>query len=505
MLGAVFVCAASGLVYELALVALGSYLIGNSVHQASIVISVFVCAMGVGSLAAKRLARWPVPSFAAIELVLALLGGLSVMGLYAAFAWLDLYQPVLVVVAAAIGVLIGAEIPVLMAMVQQIREQAAADAAADLFAVDYIGALVGGLAFPFVLLPVFGQIQGAMVAGAVNAAAAGVVCLWLFRSQLSRRARPALALAFLAVIGLLGVAASRADRFEASARQALYEDPIVHAEQSRYQDIVLTERGAILGGRSDVRLFLNGDLQFSSIDEYRYHEALVHPAMAGPRRRVLVLGGGDGLALREVLRYDDVEEAVEVELDPAVVDLARTDDRVADLNEGALDDPRVTVIHADAFAWLRDHGDASFDVVVVDMPDPDDAATAKLYSVEFYGLASRALAPGGRMVVQAGSPYFARDAFWSIGASLAEAEVEAVPYHVDVPSFGDWGFYLGRRDGRPGLSVDPAVASDLRFVDDAVLAAARVFPRDRGPTDAEASTLMRPVILEYERDGWKDY
>ncbi|HYI62160.1 MAG TPA: polyamine aminopropyltransferase [Acidimicrobiales bacterium] len=517
VLGAVFVCAACGLVYELALVALGSYLIGNSVHQASIVISVFVFAMGIGSLAAKRLARWPVASFAVIELALALLGGLSVMALYASFAWLDLYQPVLVVVASAIGVLIGAEIPVLMALVQRIRAQAAADAAADLFAVDYIGALVGGLAFPFLLLPAFGQIQGAMLAGAVNALAAAVVCLWLFRAELSRRGLAGAVAAFAAVIGVLGLAAARADQFEASARQALYGDPIVHAERSPYQDIVLTERGAILGGRSDVRLFLNGDLQFSSVDEYRYHEALVHPAMAGPRDRVLVLGGGDGLALREVLRYDDVDEVVEVELDPAVIELARTDPRVRDLNQGSLDDPRVSVVTRDAFSWLRDRpwldgagdgagrtGAAGFDVIVVDMPDPDDAATAKLYSVEFYGLAARALAPGGRMVVQAGSPYFARDAYWSIGASIDEAGLEAVPYHVDVPSFGDWGFFLAGPD-RPEPGVDPAVADELRFVDEALLEAARVFPQDQGPTDVEASTLVDPAILEYERDGWKDY
>lgn len=505
VLAAVFVCAASGLVYELALVALGSYLIGNSVHQASIVISIFVCSMGVGSLAAKRLVRWPVTSFAVVEMVLALLGGLSVMGLYAAFAWLDLYEPVLVVVAAAIGLLIGAEIPVLMAMVQRIRAQAAEEAAADLFAVDYIGALVGGLAFPFLLLPVFGLIQGAMVAGAVNAVAAAVVCLWLFRAELPRRRLAGLGLAFALAVGALGLAAVRADRFEHSARQALYDDPIVHAERSPYQDIVLTERGAVLGGRSDVRLFLNGDLQFSSVDEYRYHEALVHPALAGPRERVLVLGGGDGLALREVLRYDDVEEVVEVELDPAVVALARDDDRIARLNGDAFADPRVTVVNEDAFGWLRDHGEEAYDVIVVDMPDPDDAATAKLYSVEFYGLASRVLAEGGRMVVQSGSPYFARDAFWSIGASLAEAGLDAVPYHVDVPSFGDWGFHLVGTDGKPDLAVDPDVGRQLRFLDEAVLEAATVFPRDRGPTDVEPSTLVDPVILEYERDAWQDY
>lgn len=503
VLGAVFLCAASGLVYELALVALGSYLIGNSVQQASIVISVFVFSMGIGSLAAKRLARWPVASFALIELVLALVGGLSVMALYASFAWLDLYQPALIVLGGVIGGLIGAEIPVLMALVQRIRRQEAADAAADLFAVDYIGALVGGLAFPFLLLPAFGLIQGAMVAGAVNAAAAAVVSLWLFRAELTRRRLAAMVVAFLAVGAVLGGAAWRADSFEATARQALYRDPIVHAERSPYQDIVLTDGGALYG-RHDLRLFLNGDLQFSSIDEYRYHEALVHPAMAGPRERVLILGGGDGLALREVLRYDDVREVVEVELDPAVVELGRTHPRVVALNDDAYSDPRVTVVNEDAFAWLRTPSARDFDVVIVDMPDPDDAATAKLYSVEFYGLVSQALNEDGRMVAQAGSPYFAPEAFWSVEASMEVTGLDPVPYHVDVPSFGDWGFMVSGVAGRQ-LTVDPGVADELRFVDEEVLRAAQVFPPDRDRLDVEPSTLVDPRILDYVRRGWKDY
>jgi hypothetical protein len=197
------------------------------------------------------------------------------------------------------------------------------DVAADLFTADYVGALVGGLAFPFVLLPIFGQIQGALVVGGVNVVAAAVVGAFGARG-LPTRARWAGGATLAGVLAVLLVAVMLAGRFEVSARQALYDDPIVAAQRSDYQDIVVTESVSI-GGRPDVRLFLNGDLQFSSIDEYRYHEALVHPAMAGPHRRVLVLGGGDGLALREVLRYPDVEVVV--------VDDGSTDD-TADIARG---------------------------------------------------------------------------------------------------------------------------------------------------------------------------
>jgi len=502
VLAAVFVCAACGLVYELALVALGSYLFGDTVVQASIVLSVMVFAMGVGSLAAKPLQRWPAQAFAAVESLLAVVGGLSVLGLYAAFAWLSLYRPALVVTALAIGVLIGAEIPLLMTLIQRIRRQEAGSAVADLFAADYVGALVGGLAFPFALLPWLGQIRGALAVGVLNAVAGIAVVLWLFRHDVGRRIRAALWAAMFVAVALLSVAFVLAGRFEVSARQALFEDPVVVSQRTPYQEIVLTE-SVSLSGRPDVRLFLNGDLQFSSVDEYRYHEALVHPALAGPQGRVLVLGGGDGLAVREILRHAGVERVVVVELDPAVVRLARTDARLRRLNAGALDDPRVAVVNADAFAWLRGAADR-FDAVVADLPDPDSTATAKLYSVEFYTLVRHVLAPDGRVVVQAGSPYFAPRSYWCVAASMRAAGLEVTPYHVDVPSFGDWGFLLGGASGAPPLRM-PVPAPALRFVAADVLRAAAVFPPDRRPIEVRPSTLNRPVILDYQRREWRDY
>ena len=498
VLAAVFVCAACGLVYELALVALGSYLLGDTIAQTSIVLSVMICAMGIGSLAAKPLQRWPAAAFATVEAALALVGGLSVMALYAAFAWLDLYQPALIVVASAIGLLIGAEIPILTTLLHRIREQHPGHIVADLFAADYIGALVGGLAFPFILLPRFGQLQGALATGAVNVIAGALVVGWLFRDDLDIRARRWLVLLFVGVLGALGFAATVADDFEVDARQALYDDPIVHAERSSDQEIVVTRSRA-----GDVRLFLNGDLQLSSVDEYRYHEALVHPAMSGTRRRVLILGGGDGLAAREVLRYDDVERVILVDLDSAVVRLAREDSTLRSLNGGALDDERVTVVNADAFSWLRTNRDA-FDVVIADLPDPDSPATAKLYSTELYGLVARSLADDGRLVVQAGSPYFAPDAFWAIERTVATGGFATTPYHVDVPSFGDWGYVLAAVN-LPALRVDDVVADDLRFLDGAVLDAATVFSRDRARRDVQPSTLLRPTIIDYARKGWRDY
>ena len=501
LLAAVFLCAACGLVYELALITLGQYLVGGTVYQTSLVLGVFVCAMGLGSFASKPLLPRAAVGFAAVELALALAGGLSVLVLYAAYSWLDLYTPALIATSVVVGGLIGAEVPLLMSLLQRIRAQDAGEATADLFAVDYVGALAGGLAFPFLLLPVFGQVRGALVVAGVNLVAA-VVIVALLKDALSARARRAVVAAVVAVAAALALAGATTGGFLVTARQALYDDPVVVATRSDYQEIVVTQAR----GTDDVRLFLDGDLQFASGDEHRYHEALVHPALVPGARSVLVLGGGDGLAAREVLRHRSVRRVVEVELDPEVLRLARTDPRLVRAHGGALDDRRVEVVVADAMTWLRTAAER-FDAVVVDLPDPDQPATAKLYSQEFYGLAARALAPGGRMVVQAGSPWFAPEAFWCIDATVAATGLATTTYHVDVPSFGDWGFVLAARGAAPVPSVDPAVAEALRFLDGDVLAAATVFPRDRDRDryEVEVSTLDRPRILQYEARGWRGY
>jgi spermidine synthase len=501
LLFATFVCAACGLVYELALVAQGSYLLGDSITQASVVLATMVFAMGIGSLAAKPLQSRPLLSFAVVEALLALFGGLSVLGLHAAFTWLDLYWPALIGIALVVGALIGAEIPLLMTLLQRIRKQDAGSATADLFAADYIGALIGGLAFPFLLLPFLGQTRGALLVGMVNAVAGAAVAMFLF--AVTARRRLALAIGTAGVLAVLAFAFAQSDAFLRYARDELYEDPVVYSETTQYQDIVVTESSPVVEGPTDTRLFLNGDLQFSSLDEYRYHESLVHPVLAGKRDRVLILGGGDGLAMREVLKYPDVREAVEVELDPSVLRLARENPTIAALNEHSLDDPRVRVVTADAFTWLRDARE-HFDAVIIDMPDPDSTATAKLYSEEFYSLARQRLAPGGRMVVQAGSPYFAPRTFDCINATVRAAGLSTTPYHVNVPTFGDWGFVLARPDSAPPLRLDPP--EPLRFLDEPNLAAAAVFPVDRRPTGSESpSTLDDPKVLRLATSEWQQY
>ncbi|WP_062205089.1 polyamine aminopropyltransferase [Streptomyces sp. NBRC 109706] len=502
LLTTVFLCAACGLVYELALVALGGYLIGNTVLQTSLVLSVMVFAMGVGSLLAKPLRTRAVGAFALVEGLLALIGGFSVLLLYVLFAWVGIYTEAMVVIAFVVGLLIGAEIPLLMTMLQRIRRQEAGGAVADMFAVDYLGALVGGLCFPLLLLPTFGQLRGALVVGAVNAIAGMAVVLWIFRHQTRRMVRGALLATMAVILALLGGAYAYAEDIEITARQRLYRDPILHAERTPYQEIVITRSLAFTGDR-DLRLFLNGDLQFSSVDEYRYHEALTHPALAGPHSRVLILGGGDGLALREVLRYPDVEEVTLVELDPAMTELGSGYGPLRELNDDAFADERLTLVHDDAFNWLRS-APGPYDAVLIDFPDPEDIATAKLYSVEFYSMLGQILSEDARVVVQSGSPFFAPRSYWSIATSIREAGLATTPYQVDVPSFGNWGFVLATPTPTPPPLTLATETPPLRFLNEDVLHAAETFPPDRQPPPGiQPNTLMNPVVVDYSRHEWQ--
>lgn len=516
ILAVVFVCAACGLVYELELVALASYLIGDSVTQASVVLSLMVFAMGLGSLLAKRLRCRAAVGFGLVEAALALLGGLSALVLYATFAWMGESRYALIGFSLAIGVLIGAEIPLLMTLIQRVSRQDAGGTVADLFAADYVGALVGGLAFPFLLLPWFGQLTGALLTGAVNVVAGGALVLWVFGRDLTGRERGLLLLVNVLVLAVLATAAVLVDDFERAARRAVYGDGVRVAVQTDVQEVVLTG-----GAEGPLDLYLDGRLRVSERDEYRYHEALVHPAMRGPHGRVLILGGGDGLAAREVLRYPDVRSVTLVELDPGVARLARTDPALAALNEHVYDDPRFRVEYADAFTWLRGRGSAAgsgaYDVVISDLPNPGITPSTKLYSEEFYGLASRVLAEDGRLAVHAGPPAIRPRTYWTVDATLRAAGFGTSPYTATgrAAGFGagpdrshdgknaggggdegagartDWGFVLAAVGRPPAVGLAPDVPR-LRSLAPPVLEAGIVRAERTRLRDLPPSTLVHP-------------
>ncbi|MTE19839.1 polyamine aminopropyltransferase [Streptomyces sp. TRM43335] len=504
VLVAVFLCAACGLVYELELVALGSYLAGDSVTRTSVVLSVMVFAMGLGSLLAKRLRTRAAVGFGIVEALLALFGGCSAMVLYAYFAWVGGSQVVLIGFSLVIGVLIGAEMPLLMVLIQRVRAQDAGGAVADLFAADYVGALVGGLAFPFLLLPLLGQLSGALAVGTVNAAAGGALVLWLFGGDLSRRSRRLLVLVNAVVMALLLTCAVVVDSFERAARQAVYDGEVRAVVTTAVHEIALAEGGSHTGGAGgggDFGLFLDGRLRVCGRNERLYHEALVHPAMAeGPRGRVLVLGGGDGFALREVLRHPEVGSVTVVEPDPGLVELARTDPVLSRATERALDDPRVRVETGDAFDWLRSWPGSDrppYDVIVSDLPDSGDSANSRLYSREFFGMAARALAERGRLVVHAGPAGERPRTYWTVETTVRAAGLRTAPYTVrgrlsDAPERpDDWGFVLAAHGTAPRLGLDPNGPARHAFAPEELRRSAARARRDR-ITGLPVSTLLHP-------------
>ncbi|MFI6587154.1 polyamine aminopropyltransferase [Embleya sp. NPDC050493] len=487
---AVLVCAACGLVYELALAALGGTLGGDPVVETSIVLSVMVFAMGVGALAAKPLARRAAAAFIAAEILLAACGGMCATGLYAAFAWYDVYRWPMIAVSAVLGLLIGAEIPLLMTLVQRIRPQEAGSAVADLFAADYVGALIGGLLFPFLLLPHLGQLRTVLLAGVVNAIAGALVVLWLFRTDLRLRLRVGMYVSAGAVLALLAGTWLYTPAFERAARDALFDGDVVSAREG----VVLTHTGA------GPELYVDGERRVAAPGASEAAQALVHPAMAGRHERVLVLGGGDGLALREVLRYPAVREVVLVVARVAETAPARTDPALRAPAGDAFADPRVRVVGADAFAWVRAAAER-FDVVVADLPGPATGAAARLYTQEFYGLTRTVLRPAGRIVVHAPAPDAHPRAYWCAEAGLRAAGLRTVPYRVTVPGPADRGFVLAALAAGTGLRAaddapDPAV---VPFLAADRLVRAVWFPPHEARVDVPPSTLTNPRIADYAR------
>ena len=494
----VLLIAACGLVYELVAGALASYLLGDSVTQFSTVIGTYLFAMGIGSWLSRFVTRGLAARFVAVELMVAVVGGFSSTLLFLAFAYTEAFRFTLYLLVGIIGTLVGLEIPLLMRI---LRERFSfKDVVANVLTFDYLGALGASLLFPLVLVPRVGLVRAALLFGLINA----LVALWsthIFRDVLAAPARQRLAC--LATILALGAGMLGAKQLTAMADGALYADDVILARDTRYQRIVLT------AWRDDLRLFLNGHLQFSSRDEYRYHEALVHPGLAAMphARRVLVLGGGDGLAVREVLRYPGVEHVTLVDLDPGMTELFTHHPRLAPLNEGALSSPRVRVVNADAFVWL-DESRETFDFVVVDFPDPSNYHVGKLYTTAFYRLLAKHLSVGGAFVVQGTSPLFAPKSFWSIVSTLEEAGLAARPYHVYVPSFGEWGFVLAR----PDAPAANAVAADqfpaslppgLRFLTAAAVPHLFDFPVDMRRVPADANHLNDQVLVRYYEDEWQ--
>ncbi|HQQ78322.1 MAG TPA: polyamine aminopropyltransferase [Thermoanaerobaculia bacterium] len=489
-----FAIASCGLVYELVAGALASYLLGDSVTQFSLVIGVYLSSLGLGAFLSRYVVRGVARRFVDAEIAVALIGGLSAPALFFAFSSPRWFPPVFYAVVVLIGTIVGLEIPLLMRLLKDAVEFR--DLVSQVLTFDYLGSLAASLLFPLVLLPRLGLTRTSVLFGLVNVAVA-FWSLHLFRDRIGSPAglyvRASLTAALLVAAFVL------ADHLTAAAEETQYVDEVIVAKTTAYQRIVVTKN------RAGFQLFLNGHLQFSSVDEYRYHEALVHPAFAaagGRGRRVAVLGGGDGLAVREVLKHPEVESVTLVDLDPGMTALARTHPLFVELNGGSLASPKVRIVNDDAMVWIAASKDL-FDVVIVDFPDPNSYAVGKLYTSRFYTLLARRLDPEGVVSVQSTSPLFARRSFWIVDATLRAAGFATKAYHVAVPSFGEWGFVLAAK--KPFTVASRGLPDGLRALSAQLLPTLFVFGPDTGPVDSPVNRLNDQVLVRtYERE-WKRF
>ncbi len=493
---AAFIAGLCSIIYELLIATTVSYFLGDSVKYFSLTIGIYMAAMGLGSYVSKYIDKDLLSTFILAELALGVLGGLSIPALYFSYAATEFFIPTYIFFTISIGFLIGLEIPFLTRLMETYNTLKVN--IANILSFDYLGALIATTSVPFILLPFFGIYQSSLLFGLVNMSIA-IALLWMFSEDIKSRNKRLKSLTILSSIILILMmffSGSMLKHWD----QILYEDRIVHSEQSQYQRIILTK------DRDDIRLYLDGNLQFSSIDEYRYHEALVVVPMALKKQaatRVLLLGAGDGLAVRELLKYPDIEEIVLVDLDQKIIDLANTNPYLTNINQKSLANDKVEIIIADAFTYLANNAQ-DFDLIICDLPDPNNNALARLYSKQFYKLIRKNLTPNGIFITQATSPYFAREAFWSIAKTIeASGFSHQYPYHASIPSFGDWGFVMAS-----DIALDiqsPQMTQETKFLDKDGFSKLFIFEKDLITKDVAINHLDRPVLLNYYLRGWRYY
>ncbi len=542
LVSSMLIMGACGLMYEYVLSVMGNYLMGTSHEQIFIIIGLMLFAMGIGSLTQRIFTGYLLETFLLIEIFIGLLGGYSGIAIYAAHASWESFEIILYSFAFLVGALIGMEIPVLIRINEQYSESLRVNLS-EILSMDYIGSLLGAFLFTYVLLLHFSLAKIGFLLGLANASLAllGIIFFWKLMSW-----RYVVAAFLVFVIPALMAGYFLADDWSLQIEQRYYRDPIVFRKTTKFQHIVLTKRA------DRVNLYLNGHLQLSSMDEHIYHEYLVHVPMqlASTRKRVLVLGGGDGMAVREILKYSDVEQVVLVDIDPGVTELASKQKDLVALNNGSLRDAKVVkisprgvkpgevsdlgiinrrdiafldhhlypvakihLVHLDADQFIA-NVEGKFDIVIIDFPDPGMLELAKLYSLDFYRNLNKRLHPHSLVSMQSGSPFYTREAFQCIGKTMERSGFHVLPYHGSVPSFmGDWGWHLAVPATRSIAEIKAKIADMAKisvstiFITAEVLRASFVFGKNyfSGGEEIRINTKMNPILVHYYKNSWKKW
>ncbi|PKH03908.1 spermidine synthase [Psychromonas sp. MB-3u-54] len=477
------VLACCGLIYEYLLSHYSARILGSVETVIYAIIGIMIVSMGLGAFAAKKISN-AFQGFVILELAVALIGCCATLfiasiigfgqtlphllaetyqipidtrpegGIIAQLNWLSIQLPYFF--AFLLGFLIGMEIPLIARIRETVYGHHLAHNAGTIYGADYIGAGFGAAIWVLFMLRI--EISQAAALTASLNLLAGFVFLLRFKHYLRHVKKLLLGHGLLAILVL--VVFQYGGSWQQKMQNLLYQDKVVYQTQTPYQNLVFTQRN--LGGNLEpiFNFYINGRLQFSSLDEKIYHEFLVHPAMqaAARQNRILIIGGGDGLALREVLKWQP-EQVTLIDLDAQLVELFKSPQavlpaylakKISALTENSFNDKRVTVINDDAFITVDKllQSKQIFDVIIIDLPDPSHPDLNKLYSANFYYRLNHLLNGDGVIAIQSTSPFHAKNAFISIAKTLREAKFPFVEqYHQNVPSFGEWGWTISTKLG----------------------------------------------------------
>ncbi len=434
---ALFATGLSGIVAEYNLSTLASYFLGDSVFQWTMIVSVMLFSMGLGSRLSKIIKTDLLKKFIIIEFVLSLTIAFSSLFTYVIHGFTVYSAVAIYFFSIFIGILIGTEIPLVIRLNKEYETLRIN--VASVIEKDYYGSLVGGVLFAFVGLPYLGLTFTPFVLGIINFSVALLLLFLLLEEQIKKSKIQLISFSiFTGIMLIIGLFIARPIVMYSEQRQ--YKDKVILSAQSKYQKIVITM------WKKNFWLYINGNQQLCTIDEVMYHEPLVHPAMQllGNPQNVLILGGGDGCATREVLKYKSVEKITLVDLDPVMTNLAKTNPVLTKLNNNSFNNNIVEIFNKDAFKYIE-KCELFFDVIIIDLPDPRTVELGRLYSQEFYKLCYKKLRPNGVIVTQAGSPYFATKSFICINKTVESAGFSTIPIHNQVITMGEWGWIIGTK------------------------------------------------------------
>ena len=540
------VLAGCGLIYEYLLSHYAARVLGAVETTIFAMIGIMIVSMGLGSFAAKVFKN-PFTNFAWLELLIALLGLSSVLIIATLFAFANTLPQIIAntyglppdlnpeggiflfiknfaslspyIMGFLLGFLIGMEIPLIARIRETLYEKNLTHNAGTIYGADYIGAGVGAAIWVLFMLSL------EITTAAVFTASANLVEGLVFYIRYHKKIKfsPAFLLCQLILAAVALNIYNNGSSWDAHLEATLYKDKVIYSEHTQYQHITITKRIMNPGSPPIYSLFINGRTQFSSFDEQIYHEMLVHPAMAASanQKNILIIGGGDGLALREVLKWNP-EKITMLELDKSIVDFFKTEKfdensgtiinkDLLELNQHALSDKRLNIIYGDAYLSVDklSQKHTLFDTIIIDLPDPSHPDLNKLYSNRFYEKVRHLLSGDGAMVVQSTSPYHAKKAFLSIGKTVKDAGYQHVEqFHQNVPSFGEWGWTIATKNGQSALQrLNQAHQLGVKtsWLTPELIKSSFNFPLNYFAElkNIEVNTLNNHALYQYHQKAWQ--